>query len=118
MCEIDSDETCEVFNETTRTARKSHRCACCRGMINKGERYLVHFSVLAGDITNEKMCRFCTKSRSEFAKQHDGILFSPSVTREVIGECLSQRQSFSSMRKWARVLRDMKKRKDECGAKV
>ena len=110
MCYVDL-EPCEVWTEWEVKARKSHLCDCCRGVISKGQTYTRHFSKFDGEISSEKICHNCDVERSEFAKMHEHTTPSPSNTKDLIDECLHERESFRDMLKWARALRKMDARR-------
>jgi hypothetical protein len=88
MCFVDLDP-CEVWRETERKARKSHRCSCCSSVIAAGDVYLVHFNVFEGAATNEKMCFPCRDDRKEFADGHEGTLCSPGWLMTMVSDCSS-----------------------------
>lgn len=90
MCDIDDGERCEVWCETQRRARKPHRCNACHGPIGEGEIYLVHFSKFEGYVSSEKMCVECELARQEFADAHNGVLWSPSIMRAMLTECIDE----------------------------
>lgn len=89
MCTVEL-ETCDLWSETTRRARKAHRCSCCRQAIQSGQTYLVHFSVFEGEITAEKMCGRCEAFRAEFAAAHgDELIPTPSYFPQMLADCIA-----------------------------
>lgn len=110
MCYIEFD-LCEVWDEREITkARKTHKCDCCRGIIDKGCKYWRHFSKFEGEITSEKICLACQHDREVFAKAHENMRPCPSATKEMVHECLHEREDFKQMLQWARMLRRMDNR--------
>lgn len=64
---------------TTRTARKEHRCYECRGVIRRGESYVIESGIEDGPFAY-KMCsdchpRFEEANRRSWAANHEGIIF-------------------------------------------
>lgn len=57
MCYV--DDPAEVWNETERTARKSHRCCECGGHIPAGRRYLYFSGIHDGTPFSEHMHAEC-----------------------------------------------------------
>ena len=53
------DDVAEVYNETDRRARKTHRCGECRRPISCGELYVDTFAVCYGDGVASKFCGAC-----------------------------------------------------------
>lgn len=64
MCECDVDPP-RVYHESTRTARKPHRCCECRSTITPGEQYEHVFGVWDGQAASQKTCAQCVLLRSE-----------------------------------------------------
>lgn len=60
MCAIDDSERYEVYCETTRRARKSHKCHECNRVIAKGETYRRTAGLYDGAWTINCVCRHCT----------------------------------------------------------
>lgn len=79
-------ERADCWVETLVTARKQHKCNCCRGYINKGDVYLRHFSALDNTAMSEKMCGFCTTIREQLSLCEEGWLRVPSDVREGLYE--------------------------------
>lgn len=61
------DDTCEVWNETWRKARKEHRCDECAGAILPGERYLSYRWICQGEPGSFKECAKCRTVREIIA---------------------------------------------------
>ena len=113
MCQIDVDNYSEVWHEQEVKARKQHVCDGCNGLIAKGSKYTKHFSIFDGQVTSEKCCAACDVDRAEFSKHHEYWMPSPGCLRELVEECLGERESLPMMLKWARVLRRIKSAKVE-----
>lgn len=88
MCQIEDGDRFDVFTETLRKARKTHKCDCCKGNIAIGARYLVHFSVYEGEPSSQKMCAPCNSDRHKFADAHGGSLAQPLYFPEMLDECI------------------------------
>ncbi len=88
MCELDL-ETCEVWREERRKARKAHRCSTCRADIRPGDVYVNHFSVFEGDATTEAMCLPCEDIAIRFAEHH-GTRTPPGSMLETLQDCFGQ----------------------------
>ena len=93
MCSIDL-EPCDVWCESLVTARKQHVCDCCGGLIRIGAQYTRHFSVYDKAPTSEKMCATCAKVCERFVASH-GQRSSPSTMRELLEECIGERDDDS-----------------------
>ena len=89
MCELYFDEPFDVLRETERTARKAHRCTCCRRIIAVGEKYVDHYSVGDGTTSSGKLCADCLKARAAFASAHDNILATPDGLESLLSDCIS-----------------------------
>lgn len=109
MCDLDLD-TCTVWRETTRKARKPHTCHCCGGPIQPGDKYLSHFSVYDGYVTDEKQCPACTIMVEEFAKVH-GQHTSPSSMPELLVECAQNEDDAEMVAKWKKELAAIRARR-------
>lgn len=90
MCEIDTGDRCEVWDERHRKARKEHKCSCCYRTIMMGELYLVHFSVYEGNCETQKCCAECEFDRHQFSQAHEGWLPQPHYLPEMLDECISE----------------------------
>lgn len=106
MCSIDLEE-CEVWSEKERRARKQHECSSCGAPIKSGSIYLVHFSIFAGNITSENMCKPCVTVRRRFAEEH-GQSFTPGSLFEILEECVSEWDADSW--RWRVALNRLRKR--------
>lgn len=96
MCSIDL-EAAQVWIESDRRARKVHQCSCCCGAIAPGQTYLVHFSIMDGDVTSEKMCEPCQRLRDDFSEAHshypggrEAYIPTPSGLPGLLRECISE----------------------------
>jgi len=107
MCEIDFDESCDVFVEKTQTAKKKHQCDSCGTMIVSGEKYLRNFNVFDGQATSEKACMPCVSLRDRFAKEHK-TGFVPSYLPFALDECVDGGDEGAW--KWAIARHRMRKR--------
>ena len=87
MCELDL-EPCEVWNQTERTARKPHRCDCCRRPIGQGQRYVNTFWKFEGEVGTAKACADCQVDIKAFAAAHGGSQFMPDYFVDVLKECI------------------------------
>jgi len=110
MCYVEL-EPCEVWTETEtlRRARKTHRCSSCKGPIRAGEEYLVHFSIMDGEICSEKSCAACTAARSEFGDAHGGIQPTPSYLPVLLADCVAEGDAASDTR-WRPMLNAVRAR--------
>lgn len=111
MCSIDTDSYSELWDERQVKSRKPHLCDCCGGRILVGQIYTKHFSKFEGEITSEKICNDCFVDRSEFSKAHEYWTPSPGCTKEMVEECMRERESFPMMLKWARMIKRMDRRR-------
>jgi hypothetical protein len=96
-------EPCEVWDETKRRARKAHRCSCCKGPIAPGEIYLVHFSVMDGEVTSEKCCARCEEARGEFRDAHESMTPTPGYFPFLLADCIAEGDEESET-KWRPML--------------
>lgn len=55
------DGPATIYDEKTRTARKTHACGACGETVPKGGRYVVHTALNDGRWTNVKRCLRCDK---------------------------------------------------------
>ncbi len=116
MCYIEL-ESCQVWYETKRRARKTHLCSCCKGSIAAGETYLIHFSVLDGDVTSEKCCGQCEEARDEFGEAHhnecgEAYIPTPSYFQSLLASCISEGDEESEVR-WKPMLAAINGRRTE-----
>ena len=59
MCDL-ADGTCDIWNETVRTARKAHRCFGCKAeTIRPGDRYVETRTLFDGSWEGWKHCMRC-----------------------------------------------------------
>ena len=107
MCFIDLDP-CEVWVERDRKARKEHVCHGCKRTIRVGETYLSHFDVFEGQPTSQKCCRECAADREEFAKEHDGMMGTPSRLLADLHDCLGEGDNDAA---WQAMIARIKARK-------
>lgn len=89
MCVIDLDGS-EVWRETGRRARKTHRCSACGFSISPGGHYTEHFSVFEGDRFTEKICAACHTDRQEFFDAHGGGSCVPSGFPWLLKDCIAE----------------------------
>jgi hypothetical protein len=88
MCSLDL-ESCPVWDERVRTARKQHECSCCGQAIKPGEAYMYHSHVFGGSAASEKLCAVCWFVREAFADRHEHWMPFPRDLRHTIRECVS-----------------------------
>jgi hypothetical protein len=69
------DETYDVYDETTRTARKEHECDACDGKIRPGDKYVAIFIVFQGEIENLKRCARCQSIHAHLRVKGDGDMW-------------------------------------------
>jgi hypothetical protein len=88
MCEIDTpDEWSEVWAETSPTARKRHKCDCCGGFIEPGQKYTRVASLYDGSWAVEKSCAPCDLVREEFIDAHGSFRMVPSQFFDELQNC-------------------------------
>lgn len=58
----------QAFSQTTRRARKRHRCCECRGWIEAGEKYEYASGIWDGEPNDYKTCFGCAQLRKELGK--------------------------------------------------
>lgn len=69
MCFADYDACApSVFDESTPTARKEHRCSECGGVIAKGVKYKRVFGVWDGCADSFKICPACDELRERIVE--------------------------------------------------
>jgi len=120
MCNVDL-ESCEVWRETKRKARKEHVCSCCGGIIKSGDHYIEHFSTFEGYATNEKMCMPCLIIADDFKADH-GQRCNPGGMPDLLSSCIAEREDDiyneerdeyemgATSKKWQRYLDEMEQR--------
>ncbi len=59
MCMIDDGDRAQLWSESTRRARKEHKCCECGRTIHIGEKYCVVFGKQDGDTFFDKWCGHC-----------------------------------------------------------
>lgn len=69
MCYCDYDSAPEFFSDSTRSARKAHKCCECKGPINVGERYKIRAGKWDGEFSTYKQCIACT-DLEDYVKAH------------------------------------------------
>lgn len=115
MCIINlDDDTADLWSETKRRARKSHKCSSCGGPIITGSHYIVHYSRYDGQENDRaKMCTACECIREEFFNSH-GALTPPSTLRKTLEECIAEGDE-DSEKKWKPMLAEMDERRALAG---
>lgn len=108
MCEVDYDP-CEVWVVTTPTARKSHRCDCCAGVIPPGVRYTRTFSICEGAASTGKHCAACEREMARFAAAHAGARMTPGGFTEMVSECIYEGDG-DDARRWKAMLARIRRR--------
>lgn len=79
MCLIDG-EPFDAWDEKDHKAKKTHRCSCCWGPIQKGEMY-------TGSVEHSKVCGGCQKDRLAFSKEHL-VGYQPSYFLQGLRDCV------------------------------
>jgi len=113
MCEISFDEGASVWKESEHTARKQHRCDCCRGVIRPGERYTKTFWIGDGRACSEKSCAPCALVTREFDEEHDAV-GCPSYMRTLLEGCVQEESDVGNVAmvdKWQAALDSMWERR-------
>ena len=62
----EADETCTLYNEATRKAKKSHKCEECQEEIKPGDLYSYSTMLFDGSWTTTKMCLSCKEIGDHF----------------------------------------------------
>jgi hypothetical protein len=113
MCVVDDNETCVVWRETARTARKPHRCHACCAPIVPGEAYLEHFSLFDDVPQAERLCFLCWLVREEFRQAHESVM-TPTCLTDYLRECVAESEEGSETRaRWAELLGQLNRRRWE-----
>lgn len=86
MCSLDL-ETCPVWRETPRVARKQHCCFSCGSDIRQGEAYLSLSYVFDGSAGTEKACFPCWWVLEVFGSAH-AMKPMPSNLYGAVEECI------------------------------
>jgi len=102
-------ESCDIWVEQKRTARKGHRCSSCGALIVAGERYTAHFSKYDDELCTGKLCRSCADDRGDFADAHDGMLPQPGYFPTLLAECIADGDDESETR-WRPMLTRLRSR--------
>lgn len=90
MCEIDfAGETCSVFNEEKRRARKPHTCCGCNSTIEIGTVHVYVFMVFDREPYSERECPACTEDREVFEAAHK-VSFSPGGFGGYLDNCIDE----------------------------
>lgn len=114
MCDyLDDDGAVEYLFTATRRAAKTHACACCGRVIEPGQRYVVVSWVGEGTADSEKCCASCARVRETFGKEHS-FYPHPSSVVEFLDQCVAERDD--GYQRWARMLRRIRKRREEARA--
>lgn len=90
MCSIDYDETCAVWVEKPRTARKEHVCLGCGTTIRPREAYNEVRFVFDGSAGTERECFGCWFVRRAFGDGHS-IYPLPSSLMADLADCIGTR---------------------------
>lgn len=110
MCDIDLDGQCDVWRETTRTARKQHKCSSCGGVISSGEKYIEHFDIFEGESNTERCCMACDADRQEFCAAHN-VMLGPNSWEHYLSECIYDGGHDEDGRKWGPMLKRQEERR-------
>ena len=65
-CELYVDDSCELIEQKTLTARKEHKCDECREVILPGEKYEVQKETYDGVFSTHKTCLACVEVRNAY----------------------------------------------------
>lgn len=63
----EADETADVYNETTRVARKEHKCCECREAIAPGVKYRHATMLFDGEWSGWRTCLMCIEIADHFS---------------------------------------------------
>lgn len=111
MCSIDGDYS-EFWTESKVTARKTHDCDCCSGLIRPRDEYWKHFSVHDGSPYSAKMCACCRGARQEFGEEHR-FFPTPGALPEMLAACFREehREHWTPQdKRWRQLLAGIKRR--------
>lgn len=114
MCDLSTDDRCDVWNETRRRARKEHRCDSCRAAITPGRLYVVTSMVFDGYASSEKSCLRCFALAKRFGAEHR-LTPSPSSLLEYLDECVENDEDGDSA-KWRRAAQRVRARSTKAAA--
>jgi hypothetical protein len=112
VCDLYELESCTVWSEEKRRARKTHVCSSCRGVIRPGEDYWTHFSVADGRAVSEKICGVCFVAREDFAEVH-AVIPTPGYFAQSLVDCYgSEAREFwtDEDRRWRKIYAGMLRR--------
>jgi hypothetical protein len=117
MCEANYDgDTCPVWSEDKRKARKDYFCDGCGGPIRKGDLYLAHRSMYDGYWSAARMCLPCLGVRDAFGEAHRGaVIPHPGSLRQTLEECIDYGDEESDA-KWTPMLAAMEQRRKGAAA--
>jgi hypothetical protein len=82
MCNIDDAERVFILQESTRKARRAHKCDECRRDIEVGEAYQYEFGKLDSDAVAYRTCRHCLVGRAWLSTNCGGWVYG-SVIEEI-----------------------------------
>ncbi len=111
MCDLDGDETCDVFINIWRKARLPHVCVACRDVIAPGSRYMRHFQVFDGDTMTQKVCEGCAVAHEAFAAAHSFVP-PPGEIRHTLRDCIDNSSSAADAMQWETLLKPIDIRRD------
>lgn len=83
-CDIDSCDMPKVVRAKIRTARKSHVCEECGGVIPKGKRYEYVRGLWDSDWSTHRTCLACVRIRTRYCP----TCFAHGGVAHMIEECL------------------------------
>jgi hypothetical protein len=87
VCDIDFDESPEIWRRTEQRARVVHWCSTCGRIIHTGERYERTFAVCQGETVNQCACVGCSRAIETFGAAHDAWPF-PVDFMNFLHECI------------------------------
>ncbi len=117
MCDIDIDETCDVWVEKTVKARKEHQCHSCHLTIEPGKEYLRLFAVFEGQVSTEKICASCRRDFEAFKAEHNQYYY-PSQVDLMLQNCIDDAETFLESAKWRRRLKQLERRRERSKLQV
>ena len=106
MCDLRNEECSQVWNNTTRMAKKEHTCECCGRLIAPREKYTRTFSLHDGYAQSWKSCRECARDIAAFGKEHH-FYPAPDYFDEYLQRCIYEGDN---ARRWDAMRRRIKAR--------
>lgn len=110
MCDYDNGgESCSVWNERPRKARKAHHCEACGAAIPAGATYTYASGVFDGRGWDSRWCAACDGAFQAFKAAHSQW---PSITElsDALYECMRSADGAAEALKWGRHYIAMRRR--------